>query len=168
MEEPTLEILTKDYQVIIFKHCYPFSNIQPDLDSADINSNIKTLANYKLQYNALKKKMHDFPDTKFILFTGAVQVQNKLPEDEALRAKAFNDWVINEWNEEGDNIYLWNLYALQTEDGLYFKDEYALTPSNSHPGEDFSEKVSRLLANRIIDVVENDGKETTMTGETPK
>ena len=37
-EEPTLEMLTKDYQVIIFKHCYPVSNIKPDQDSAEVNS----------------------------------------------------------------------------------------------------------------------------------
>lgn len=165
MEEPTLEMLTKDYQVIIFKHCYPSSNIQPDQDSVDINSDVKTLANYKLQYNALKKKMHEFPDTKFILFTGAVQVQYYLPEEEAKRAKAFYDWVINEWNEKEDNIYLWDLYALQTEGGLYFKDDYALTPFNSHPGGDFSKRVSRLFANRIIDVVKNNGKKTSLTGE---
>lgn len=165
MEEPTLEMLTKDYQVIIFKHCYPSSNIQADQDSADINLDLKTLANYKLQYNALKKKMHEFPDTKFILFTGAVQVQYYLSEEEGKRAKVFHDWVTNEWNEEGDNIYLWDLYTLQTEGGLYFKDDYALTPYNSHPGGDFSKRVSRLFANRIIDVVENDGKKTTLTGE---
>ncbi len=165
LEEPTLEMLTKDYQVIIFKHCYPSSNIQPDQDSADINSDVKTMANYKLQYKALKKKMHEFPNTKFILFTGAVQVQYYLPDEEAKRAKTFYNWVINEWNEEGDNIYLWDLYALQTEGGLYFKDDYALTPYNSHPGGDFSKKVSRLFANRIIDVVENNGTKTKLTGE---
>jgi len=27
MEEPTLEILTRDYNVIIFKHCYPVSRM---------------------------------------------------------------------------------------------------------------------------------------------
>ena len=168
MEEPTLEMLTKDYQVIIFKHCYPSSNIQADQDSADINSDVKTIANYKLQYNALKEKMHEFPDTKFILFTGAVQVQYYLSEEEGKRAKDFYDWVTNVWNEESDNIYLWDLYTLQTEGGLYFKDEYALTPYNSHPGGSFSKKVSRLFANRILDVVENDGKKTTITGELMK
>ena len=55
MEEPTLEILTKQYQVVIFKHCFPVSNIQPDQDSADINSDFKSLSNYKLQYLALKR-----------------------------------------------------------------------------------------------------------------
>ena len=43
MEEPTLEILTKDHQVIIFKHCFPVSNIRADEDATDINSEINTL-----------------------------------------------------------------------------------------------------------------------------
>jgi hypothetical protein len=69
MEEPTLEMLTKEYQVIIFKHCFPASNIEADQDSADINSDVKTISNYKIQYLALRDKLHEFPDTKFILFT---------------------------------------------------------------------------------------------------
>ena len=77
MEEPTLEMLTRQYQVIIFKHCYPVSSIHADTDSSDINSDIKTISNYKLQYAALKEKLHQFPDTKFILFTGAAQVKSK-------------------------------------------------------------------------------------------
>ncbi len=164
MEEPTLEMLTKDYQVIIFKHCYPASNILADLDSADINSDVRTISNYKLQYNALRDKLHEFPDTKFILFTGAVQVKYYLKEDEAKRAKEFYKWVLNEWDVQGDNIYLWDFYSLQTEGGLYFKDEYALTPYNSHPNGDFSRKVVKLLFNRIIDVIENDGNFTEPAG----
>ena len=69
MEEPTLEMLTKDYKVIIFKHCFPVCNIQADQDPADINSELKTISNYKLQYASLRDKLNEFPDTKFILFT---------------------------------------------------------------------------------------------------
>lgn len=165
MEEPTLEMLTRDYQVIIFKHCFPVSNIQPDLDSADINSEIMTLSNYKLQYAALRGKLHEFPDTKFILFTGAVQVKSALKEDEALRAKEFFNWVLNEWDLPDDNIYLWDLYNLQTEGGLYFRDEYAVSAGNSHPNDNFAEKVVKLLFNRIIDVIDNNGRTTALTGE---
>lgn len=164
-EEPTLEILTKDYQVIIFKHCYPVSNIKPDADSADINSARRTLANYRLQYSALREKLHEFPDTKFILFTGAAQVKANLAEDEAIRAKDFFEWVRIEWDLPGDNIYLWDLYSLEIEGGLYFKDEYAMSPTDSHPNESFSSRASGLLFNRIIDVIENDGNGTTLTGE---
>jgi len=164
MEEPTLEILSRDYQVIIFKHCFPSSNILEDADSADIDSDIKTLGNYRLQYEALKKKLHSFPDTKFMLFTGAVHVESQISEDQALRAKEFNRWVIEEWDEPGDNIHLWDLYALQTEGGLYFRDAYAESPTNSHPNSEFAGRVVKLLSGRIIDVIENNGKGTDLTG----
>ncbi len=165
MDEPTLEILTKEYQVIIFKHCYPVSNIKPDQDSANINSWVPTISNYKLQYLALRDKLNEFPDNKFILFTGAMQAKSSITEDEALRAKEFFRWVIDEWDLPNDNIYLWDLYSLQTEGGLYFLDEYAVSPDDSHPGKEFSSNVVKLLFSRIVDVIENNGNETQNTGE---
>ncbi|MHC1733057.1 MAG: hypothetical protein AB9888_13645 [Bacteroidales bacterium] len=165
MEEPTLELLTKDYDLIIFKHCYPVSNIGPDADSADINSDVKTISNYKLQYLALREKLHQFPETKFILFTGAAQVQSKISEDEALRAKEFFKWVVEEWDMQGDNIHLWDLYSLETEGGLYFKEEYARSVSDSHPNRVFAENAVQLLFNRIVDVIETGGIRTSATGK---
>jgi hypothetical protein len=165
MEEPTLEMLTKEYQVISFKHCYPVSNIQADQDSADINSDYKTLANYKLQYAALRDKLHEFPNTKFILWTGAAQVKSAVTEDEAKRAKEFFTWVTNEWDLPGDNINIWDLYSLETEGGFYFKDEYATAPNDSHPNSGFALRVGQLLFKRIVDVIENDGTRTKLTGE---
>jgi len=165
MEEPTLEILTKNYQVIIFKHCYPVSNIQPDTDSADIDSDKKTLSNYKLQYSALRDKLHEFPDTKFILFTGAAQVKSKITEDEAERAREFFTWVIEVWDLPDDNIYLWDLYKLETEGGLYFLETKAVSSQDSHPNADFASNAVILLFNRITDIIENNGKTTTLTGE---
>lgn len=164
MEEPTLEILTKDYQVIIFKHCFPVSNINIDQNNSDINSDYKSLSNYKFQYLALREKLHEFPNTKFILFTGAVQVKAKLTENEASRAKEFFTWVINEWDIQNDNIFLWDLYTLQTEGGLFFKNEYAVSSVDSHPNDVFSGKAVGLLFNRIIDVIENNGSKTTLIG----
>jgi hypothetical protein len=165
MEEPSLEMLTKDNQVIIFKHCFPVSNVQPDPDSANINSDYKSLANYKLQYLAIRDKLHQFPMTKFIVFTGAVQVKYYLPEEEAIRAREFNDWVRLEWDQPDDNIYLWDLYELQTEGGLYFKDEYAVSGEDSHPNITFAGKAADLLFSRIIDIIESNGNTTLLTGE---
>jgi hypothetical protein len=165
MEEPTLELLTKDYQVIIFKHCFPVSNIQVDKDTADINSDYKSLANYKLQYTALRDKLHEFPDTKFVLFTGAALVKSVVSEDEAERTKEFFTWVKDEWDLPGDNIYIWDLYGLETEGGIYFKDEYAASNGDSHPNGEFAFKVGGLLFNRLIDVIEENGNGTKLTGE---
>ncbi len=164
-ENPTLEILTREIQVIIFKHCFPISNIQIDMDSADVKSEYKSISNYQLQYNALREKLHQFPTTKFILFTGAALVKSAVTEDEAQRAKEFFSWVIEEWDIPNDNIYLWDLYNLQTRGDLYFNDENAVSSDDSHPNKVFAGEVSPLLFNRIIDVIENEGKGTLISGE---
>jgi len=165
MEEPTLEILTKEYQVIIFKHCFPVCEIQAEQELANINSDVKTISNYKLQYQALKDKMHTYPDTKFILFTGATQQKSNITEDQARRAKEFFTWVVDEWDTPGDNIYLWDLYNLETKGGLYLKEDYAASPTDPHPNISFAGKAVHLLFARIIDIIENQGSGTQLTGD---
>lgn len=54
-EEPTLEMLMQQYEVIVFKHCFPVSDIGENSGPAEITSSDKTLANYRLQYAALKE-----------------------------------------------------------------------------------------------------------------
>jgi hypothetical protein len=166
MEEPTLEMLTKEYQVIVFKHCFPVCYIKDEDTIPNIDSQAKTLANYKVQYEAIKNKLHAFPETKFILFTGAAQVESNISEESAKLAKDFFIWVKTEWDIAQDNIYLWDLYDLQTEGGLYFLDKYAASPNDSHPNSIFAKKAGQLLFNRIIDVIENDGRRTSLTGQT--
>lgn len=154
MEEPTLEMLTENWDVIIFKHCYPVGLILEDTGNPDINSDERRLENYRLQYDALKKKMYEFENTKFILWTPAALVESQTTEEQALRTRAFYEWVLNEWDEDGDNIYLWDFYKLETEGGLYLKPEYAAGPDDSHPNSTFSGSVAPLFGQFIIDVVE--------------
>jgi hypothetical protein len=179
MGNPTLELLTQQYDMIILKHCFPVSNIREDKGSPDISSAEKRIENYKLHYRALKTKMRDFPNTTFLVWTGAARVKNitflervfsiftgKSPtEESARRAKTFFNWVRGEWDEPGDNIYLWDFYQLETEGGLYLKPEYAEAPANSHPNKAFSKKVAPLLCQRIVDVIEERGDSSSITGE---
>ena len=153
MEEPTLEILTKEYEVIIFKHCYPVSNIQPDTGNPDIDSDTKTLENYMLQYEALKTKMHEFPDNKFIVWTPAVNTQKLMTEEEAIRTRQFHEWMTNEWDVNGDNIFIWDFYKYETDGGLYLTDANALSPDNSHPGRDFAGRIAPIFGQFIVDVI---------------
>lgn len=167
MEEPTLEMLTKEYDVISYKHCFPVSAIEPIEDSTkiDVDSEVKSIANYKLQYAELKKKMHSFPDTKFIVWTGAALTEEKTNPEAAERAKYFFTWVKEEWDEDNDNIYLWDFREIETEGGLYIKSEYAVGPMDSHPNKEFNQKAAKLFVNRLTDVIENNGKATKLTGE---
>lgn len=154
MDESTLEILTKEFDVIIFKHCFPGSNIQPDTGNPDIGSSEKRIENYRLQYDALKDKMHEFPGKKFIIWTPAVQVRSRISEDEARRTRQFHDWIVNEWDEKGDNIYVWDLYEYETEGGLYLQEKYATGPENSHPNREFSAKLAPLFCEFLFDIME--------------
>jgi hypothetical protein len=154
MEEATLEMLTKEYDLIIFKHCFPGSRIQPDTGTPDIDSEMKTLENYKLQYQALKDKMHQFPQNRFIVWTPAVNTQKLTTEDEAIHTREFRDWIVNEWDETGDNIFVWDFYSYETEGGLYLAEQNAVSPDNSHPGIEFSAHVAPLFGQFIIDVIE--------------
>jgi len=155
LKEPTLEILTKQYDLIIFKHCFPVSDIEEDINKPDINSREKRLENYKLQYLALKEKLLQFPNTKFLIWTGAALVQSNTTQEKALRAKTFFDWVKNDWDTVEDNIFLWDFYELETEGGLYLKNEYANSLNDSHPGKSFAEKAAPLFCQRIIDVIQS-------------
>ncbi len=92
-------------------------------------------------------------------------MKSAVKEDEARRAREFFKWVREEWDIAGDNIYLWDLYSLENEGGLYFKEEYASSPGDSHPNGEFATKAARLLFNRIVDVIENNGAGTKLTGE---
>lgn len=154
LNEPTLEILTKQYNLIIFKHCYPVSNIKEDINQPDINSSEKRIENYKLQYLALKQKLYEFPNTKFLIWTGAVQVESNSTKEQAQRAKTFFDWVRNEWDTPNDNIYIWDFYELETEGTLYLKPEFSRNPNDSHPNQSFAKRVSRLFCVRIVEVIE--------------
>jgi len=155
MEEPTLEILTKKYEVIIFKHCFPVSRIVEDTGTPNIDSDEKRIENYKLQYDALKRKMHEFPNNKFIVWTPAVCTRNQMTEDQAKRTKQFYNWMVNEWDEKGDNIFIWDFYKYETEGDLFLSDKNAVSPDNSHPSSEFSGKVATRFCQYIIDIIES-------------
>lgn len=153
-EEHTLEILTQKYELIIFKHCYPVSDIEEDTNQPDIDSPVKSIENYKLQYEALKQKMMKFPQTKFLIWTGAARVASATTKEQAERARMFFGWVKNEWNTPGSNIFIFDFYSLETENTLYLKDANARAPNNSHPGKLFAEKTAPVFCRRIVEVIE--------------
>jgi len=165
LEEPTLEILTKNYDMIIWKHCFPVGDLKEDTGTPDINSEEKRVENYKLQYKVLKDKMHEFPNTKFLVWTGAALLSENTTEEKAIRTKQFFDWVRNEWDIHGDNIYIWDFYSLETEGGLYMKEEYAMSKMDSHPNDEFAGRIYSYFCNRTVDVIEYNGMKTKITGE---
>jgi hypothetical protein len=65
----------------------------------------------------------------------------------------------------GDHIYIWDFYELETEGGLYLKQDYAEAAGNSHPNASFSATVAPLFAQRVVDVIEGRGDTSSLTGK---
>jgi hypothetical protein len=163
-EEATLEMLAPQYEVIAWKHCFPVSDVEADTGQPDVRSAEKRRENYVLQYAALKAKMRQFPRTRFVVWTGAALAQGATSEASARRARAFFEWVKKEWDEPGDNIFVWDLFELETEGGLYLKPEYAAAAGDSHPGSNFARSAAPLFGQRLVDVIEGRGDSTSVTG----
>jgi hypothetical protein len=164
-EEPTLETLTRQWDLIVFKHCYPVSNVKPDLPAADVASNVRTLANYKLQYAALKEKLRSFPRTRFLVWTGALTAEDDGNPEWSERAREFFTWVKKEWDEPGDNVFVWDFAAIEGEGGIFLKKEFQEAPEDSHPNAALARKAAPLLGRRIVDVLEGRGDAGSLTGE---
>ena len=110
--------------------------------------------------------MKKFNKTKFIVWTIPALVEKSTTEDNAKRAKNFYEWVKDEWDKTGDNIYLWDFYQLETEGDLYLKNEYAQGPENSHPNKSFAQKITHYFCQRIVNIIENIGDSSSITGKT--
>lgn len=165
--ELNLDDLVKQYDVIVFKHCFPVSRIKPDGGVASVSSEEKTLANYKLQYQAIKARLHQFPERRFIVWTGAALPEASTNAAEAGRAREFFQWVKGTWDEKGDNVFVWDFHELETEGGLYLKPEHAAGPRDAHPAPSFARRVAPLLGQRIVDVIEGRGDSASLTAGRP-
>ncbi len=164
-QEPTLEILTEKYDVIIWKHCFPVGNIVKDTGKGSIDSEVKSIENYKLQYLALRNKMQYFPNNKFIVWTGAALTKENTTLEKANRTRHFIDWVRNEWDEPSDNIFLWDFYQLETGGDLFMKDAFAESRTDPHPNNSFAGKSYSLFCKRVVDIIESGGINTELTGQ---
>jgi hypothetical protein len=163
--EWNLDDLARRYDVIVFKHCFPVSRIKPDDGAPDVSSPVHTLANYKLQYEALKARMHQFPKTRFIVWTGSALTEDSTNPEDAERAREFAAWVKETWDEKGDNIFVWDFRELETEGGLFLKPGYADGPKNSHPAKEFAAQAAPRMGRRIVDVIEGRGDTSSLSGE---
>ena len=146
-----LETLTKKYDVIMLKHCFPGAKVLENTGMPDIASDRKSLENYKLQYRALRDKFDSFPENDFIMWTLVPlhRLANGGAEN-AERAKEFVDWVKNVWlkedGKEHPNIHIFDYFSLAAETDksagdpnvmycLKYEYERSHKDSDSHPND---------------------------------
>lgn len=166
-EQPTLEQIAADFDVIVWKNCYITAGMVPDDGNPDVSSYAKTTANYKLQYDALKAKMNSMPDKTFVVWTVPPKTKGDTTDEAAKLTNEFVDWTKNEWDVQGDNIHLWDYHALAMEgspDGVHPAEGYSVGEEDSHPGEEISASASKRFAQRLYDVMAGKGDTAPLTG----
>ena len=151
-----MDNLVQNYDVIIYKHCYPGSDILADTGSPDISSDRKSLENYKLQYRALRDLMDKYPDTIFILWTLPPRRESETNAANAARATQFSEWVKNEFlTEDGKshpNIYIFDYRSITVGPDNFLADEY-VGDSSSHPNDAGNNAAGPLFAQFIVDSI---------------
>lgn len=163
----TLSNLAKNYNVIIFKHCFPGADVQADSGSASASSSVKSLQNYKLQYRALREKFDALPNNIFIVWTLAPRHRLFTSQANAARAKQFVDWVKNDWltedNQSHPNIFVFDFWGQVAETSsnpsngqvntLKYAYERSHSDSDSHPNTTANRTVGPIFAQRVVDII---------------
>jgi hypothetical protein len=164
-----LDKLTQNFDVIIFKHCFPGAAIAPDNGNPSISSSSQTLENYKLQYRSLRTLMDSYPTRKFIVWTLAPLHRLSTNTEDAARARQFVDWVKGTWLIEDakshPNIFIFDFFGYVAENNptpsngkvncLRYEYEGSHTGSDSHPNKLANETVGPLFAQFIVNTIQN-------------
>lgn len=93
-------------EIILFKSCFPNSNLGGNPNDPPISGEDLTVGNAKYIYNDLLKYFATRPDKLFVVIT-APPLQNP---DYPGNARAFNTWLVEDWLAE--NNYLYNNVAV--------------------------------------------------------
>jgi len=176
-----LSTILQSYDVVIFKHCFPGAGIAADNGTPSVSSPIKTIANYKLQYRALRTLMDQYPGKKFIVWTLAPLHRLETTTEEASRAREFVNWVKSSWlTEDGKahpNIYIFDFYGLVAESNptpvngkvncLKYEYEKSHTVVDSHPNTLANTTVGPLFAQFIVNTFKGQATAINEPGDAP-
>jgi hypothetical protein len=162
-----LDWFTSNYNVIIFKHCFPGAGIEADNGSPHVSSSTKSIENYKLQYRALRTLMDSYPNNKFIVWTLTPLHRNATDSASAARARIFVNWVKNDWLTEDSkahpNIFVFDFYGYVAESDsapangkvncLKYEYEGDHDGNDSHPNATANATVMPLFGQFIVDAI---------------
>ncbi len=127
--------------IVMFKSCYPNSNIDAD-DSGpgDPSSTKRTMANYQAVFAGLAGEIQKYPSTLFIYMTIPPLVPLETTPENAGRASAFNSWLKDEFltayykESRLHNFVIFDLFDVLADQNNVLKAKYRNdNPRDSHP-----------------------------------
>ncbi len=117
-------------EIIMFKSCFPNSDLygNPDDPPASEPNDEFSVSNAKAVYNNILTYFATRQDKLFIVITAPPLMQSETESDRAANARAFNNWLVNDWLRDYayNNVAVFDYYNVLTG-----KDD-ANAPSGNH------------------------------------
>jgi hypothetical protein len=120
------------YDIVAFKSCFPASNIASD----------EQLKQYKDYYATIKSVTSKHPETLFIAFSTPPLVPGDTSPENAARARAFANWLVNDYQTGEPNLRVYNLFDLLADSSGFLKKEFRRDEEDSHPNPDANKAVA--------------------------
>jgi hypothetical protein len=130
----------KQHDIVMFKSCYPASNVDGE----------QKLEDYKKYYLSLLPTIKKHPNILFIAMSTPPLVKKKTSAESAKRARAWSKWITGEYVKMAPNVKVFDIFdALAIREGQ--PDENTLVPQfstdkwDSHPSKAGAQAVTRLF-----------------------
>lgn len=124
------------YDVIIFKSCFPTSDIQ----------SAEQLEDYRRYYLDIRDVIDQYPDKIFIPFTTPPLVPTATSLENAARARQWAQYLTSEDYLEGHpNLFVFDIFSQLADTQGYLRTEYRSDEWDSHPNEVANRKLGRIF-----------------------
>jgi hypothetical protein len=124
------------YDVILFKSCFPTSNIADD----------GQLMDYQNYYLSIRDTIDQYPQKLFVVVTPPPQVPNNSNPDEGRRARAFASWLTSsEFLEGHPNLVTFDFFNLLAGEDNFLKPSYRVDEWDAHPNDLANQQIGPIL-----------------------
>lgn len=139
------------YDVILFKSCFPVSNIESD----------GQLNQYKSYYRTIISRMDQYPNKTFIIVTQPPLVPNETSPAAARRARAFTGWLkSDEFLKGRKNVFVFDFFNLLAGSDNMLRSEYRVGRYDSHP----NDRANREIGPKFVDFIDRVIKKRGVVG----
>ncbi len=105
-------------EIILFKSCFPNSNLEGNPDDPPAPADGLTVGNAKYVYNEILKYFASHPEKLFVVITAPPLLPANTSLEAAANARAFNNWLVDDWLHENSypyaNVAVFDFYNVLT------------------------------------------------------
>ncbi len=150
--------LLMQYDVIMFKSCFPTSNIESD-------EHLNELKGY---YLTVRDRVDQYPDKLFIVVTQPPQVPRSTDQDETTRARALANWLASDEYLGGRaNLVTFDFFDYLAGDDNMLRQEYRYNNRDAHPNELANQTIAPLFVEFTDQAIQNFVPGTPAAGAEP-